>query len=248
MFLNGQLFTTREGFCVSETPSVFTPASGAVAFWDFNNAASLTLVSTAISSVTDPVGGQAMAQASGGSQPVYSATGGYNNRGYATFNGSFLSTASFAYVSGSTFSIAARVYGSAQQNKIILGYSSSAVNPYFNLASGNSDQTKLRGNVSDTSDATALESSATAFDSTWHTIVMTFDGPTSGTESLYVDSNSPTQVTGTLVSLGTSNGMLMGARNIGAPENFFAGKIEYVAVYNRVLTQANVTKLVAYGS
>jgi hypothetical protein len=244
------------GVVISPPPPPFTPASlsGITAFWDFNNSSSLSGSGGFISQVADTIAGHNMVQASGPNQPQAGSGGGFNNRNYAIFSSAafrFMQAASFAVFGSNQFSIACRVTGAVQQNKMVLGRGAIGTSCEFFLGTGNTGQTKIRYEVSDVVNGTILESAGDAYNSTWQTLVVTWDGTTM---NMYVNSTtpdanssnpSPAPVTT------TTNLVDMGARDNGSgmsPGNYFTGSIEYVATYNRALNATEIGQLINYGS
>lgn len=220
--------------------------TGCTAFWDINKASSVTN-SSGITQVADLVGSNNLT-AAGTNKPAYNASGGFNNRGYAHFDGTtdFLFGSAGVLFGSNKFSVAVRANGAAQFDRALVN-SNYDVNPGFILGTGNIDNTKVRFYLNDAvNPSDSLASTDTAFDSTWHTIVITWDGVT---KKVYVDSTTPSTNTPTYVPLASTITPSVGARNNGgAPEQFFAGDIEYVAIYNVALTSVDVSQLITYGS
>lgn len=251
-------FTTNEGFCSNQGLVTYGPAAitGCAGFWDFNNLASLTFNTGRISQVKDMSGAGHNLKQTGASSscPSNTTSGGFNNRGFAGFNGTstFMWTDPFNITSSSKFSIAARVLGAAQVNKMIAAFtvaqSEGASFDYY-FATGNDNSTKLRGLVNNGTDSSVQESSDTAFDSSWRSVAFTFNNSGGGSLSVFVDGGTATTATGN-VSLGAGNGtgVMVGARQLSSTSNLFAGNMEYVAIYrDYILTATDLTNLVNYG-
>ena len=122
-----------------------------------------------------------------------------------------------------------------------------AGNPYTQLGTGNSDTSKLRCVADDESGNITMETATTAFDNSWHTVVLCYDGSIS-TIYAYVDGSLSTG-TGTAITLATASALVMGGRGSGTPTNKFTGSIEYVAVYDGyILDGTDITNLGNYGA
>lgn len=258
------LFTTNQGFAgtdVSAQTIAFSPSSisGLVAWYDFNDSATVSTVSGKVSQITDKGSGNVtMSQATAGIRPTYAATGGYNNRGRATFTratGTYLlggGATTFMGV-GTAFSIAARVKGAAQSRGTIIGRSA-GVNPDVFLCSGEGSTSLIKLWVNDTVNGIgAGPETGVAFDDTWHSIMVTWSYATgTGTWNYWLDGTQTTTdytTPGTMdFSAAASQTFMLGGVNSASPTLIFSGDIEYVAVYNKVLTTANAVSFTNYGS
>lgn len=236
------------------SPTPVTPGTipGATAFWNFNDLASLTVVGGRISSATDTVGGHNAIQSTAANRPTSVTGGGFNNNNYATFSvgsgDNMIVSTPFACFGNNAASIAARVSAPPQINKAICAFGDGAVNPTWYMASGNSDQTSLRALITDEiQPAVVVESASIAFSviPVWRTLVFTWDG---STLLLYIDSTTPdaNSASDPTVALGTTNSVVLGARDISSPNNVFEGDCEYIAMYNRALTSGDIANLLAY--
>jgi hypothetical protein len=80
----------------------------------------------------------------------------------------------------------------------------------------------------------------------WHHIVATYDGTT---QKLYID-GSLADSTATSQTIITTTNAKIGARNFSDRANEFAGKIDELAIYDRALTEEEVTKIfrIKYGA
>ncbi len=225
--------------------------SGCVAFWDFNNSSSLTTSAGHIINVADGSGsGNDMAQGGSALTGPVQTSGGYNSRLYGAFNGTtqYLNAAAFTYTSGNQMSMVARVNGAAQSKRIILGYYDPGAGDNFFWASGETHTDRLLGFVNEPFGASAsLESTQTAFDSTWHTVILTYDGPT-GTLNLYVDNANSNVGSGPTTWVGTNPLEMGGLNSSSAGTRFFAGGIEYMAMYTSILSPTDRTNLQNYGA
>ncbi len=87
--------TVAQVLALADPPNpipTFPVISGWIADFDFNNAASVTTVGGKVSQIVDNIGSVASTQSNASFRPVYHATGGSNNTGYATFTGTQLLT------------------------------------------------------------------------------------------------------------------------------------------------------------
>lgn len=253
--------TTNEGFVVPQSTgsAPFTPASisGITAFWNFGNSSALTLNGSNITTVTDPVGGNNLTQATDANRPVFVSSGGLNNRGYATFNGTsqYMEAASFAAFGGDATGLAmvVRFAAPTQDNGSLLGYKTSGSNPYFYFLSGDapSNSGKVLTRIANDTDGISLFSASNAFvdTSTWKTVVVQCapQGGASFALEIYVNSSTVDATSGATanVGLGSTTPIVVGGRDNPAI-GLLSGRIEYIAIYNRSLNATEIGQLVSY--
>lgn len=140
----------------------------------------------------------------------------------------YISTPSLTWHSSNSFTFEAWVKGAAQTLAMIIARKT-GVNPDCYISSGNSNNTKARFWVADlTTNNGGVESTATAFDSTWHHISGAFSN---GSTVLYVDGESSGTNTNMSISLSGAEVLYYGARNV-VPSEFFNGTIDEVRVSN----------------
>ncbi len=152
------------------------------------------------------------------------------------------------------FAVSAWVKGAAQNNKTIYGECRTAQNTgYFDMASGQTTTSKARIAITNTAGTLllAVESTATAFDSTWHHLCYTQDA--SRNYVLYIDGVSDKSGTYTSGTVGTMGRAGIGAFIRATTGLLFAGTICHVATWSRqlganeALGLANGTFPLAYG-
>jgi hypothetical protein len=225
--------------------------SSLAAFWDFNDAATITLGGTFnyIAAIDDKSGnGYTMSQSVDNVRPIPSSSGGYNGRGYASFAANRstrlgLSDMTFVGASGTKFSVAARIKAAAQSRGTIFGRDNIS-DPNVFFTSGESNTSAMQLFVGDAGAGDAAVGGV-AFNNAWHTVIGTYQA---GTIKVYVDNVLVNTNTNGPADIATHGPMMIGALNSGSPILMLTGDIEYVAVFNDVLSSGDRTTLSLYGS
>jgi hypothetical protein len=160
----------------------------------------------------------------------------------ATFNG----TSGYAGINSSligsdptAFTLACWAKGAAQSDKRIIAFgSSTSSNPAIALQTGTVGTAKARlwWRLNSITTAVAIESSADAFDSTWHHIAATWDGTTA---SVYVDGELSGSSTPT-ISTTTLNRTAIGALLRATPAAWFAGSLDEIRIYDAAATAGEI--------
>lgn len=252
-------FQSTRGFVVPQgtASAPFTPASisGVTAFWNFGNSSALTLNGSNVTTVTDPVGGHNLTQGTDANRPVFVSSGGLNNRGYATFNGTtqYMEAASFTAFGNQDLAMVIRFAAPPQDNGSLLGYKTSGSNPYFYFLSGDAptNSGKLLARIANDITGISEFSIGTAFvdTSTWKTCVLNFYDNGGGFSNLDLYINSSTvdnsQPTANIGGLGTDTPIILGGRDNPAI-GLLSGRVEFAATYSRHLTTAEIGQLVSY--
>ena len=216
--------------------------SSLVGYWDTTKS-TITLNSTTISSISDlSTGGNSLVQASGASQPTYSATG-LNGLPAAVFSGAqliFIGT-------GAGFTV-------AQPNTVITLFATGAANPAFGTvwdgalsSSGNREIFFQRR--SDTTDQATMYagtlqgiSGTQLSTSTPYLAALTFNGAS----SVY-SLNGAALVTDNPGTFTISAGFIWGSGAIGAT-NAMQGALGLTMIVNRTLTTTEMQKAQGYAA
>lgn len=164
----------------------------------------------------------------------------------ATFSAvasTFLASSGAITIGSSTaFSIVTRMKASAQNRGTIFGRGNAA-SPDIFFSTGETLTDRMQLFVA----TDAAITGETAVDNTWRTIIAEFE--TDGNIRIYNNSDTvsgssasgPTTIsTSTIVALGCINSDV-------APVLRYTGDMEYVSIYNKVLSGAEKTLLLAYG-
>ena len=86
-----------------------------------------------------------------------------------------------------------------------------------------------------------LDSTATVSDDNWHHIAFTYN---SSGINIYIDGSASGSNTTNITPVQTStDDFIIGARNISAPEKFFSGQIDEVAVFNKALSGPKIQQI-----
>jgi hypothetical protein len=89
--------------------------------------------------------------------------------------------------------------------------------------------------------ATILDSTATVLDGNWHHVAFTYS---SSGMNIYIDGSASGSNTTNVTPLSTSTeSFMIGARKISAPNSFFNGEIDEVAVFNTVLSAEKIQQI-----
>lgn len=184
--------------------------------------------------------------AAGGSE-AYSTSGKYG-KAYL-FNGSdnYLKTLDNAITEGNTGTISFWVKDTVDSGQAYVGMQNNSGATTYNPVIY-TDASQNLGAYGNTHEYPADQSGvgAVMFDGSWHHIVLTFSG--TGTATFYFDGAyvPPMDSSADDYKLGTR--MFIGAQlaNNITPENFFAGEMDEVRIYNRALTATDVNELYNY--
>lgn len=144
----------------------------------------------------------------------------------------------------SGYSVSFWVKGPAQNQKCIYCEgSASADEPLFLLTGGNADTSKLEVHIRNNAgtNLTTAESNTTVLDNKWHHVVWTDNN---GTGKVYIDgvldstnfNYTPSATTITTSSIGALN-------RLSGLSSFFAGSVDNVRTYRKVLSQTEVSGL-----
>ena len=91
------------------------------------------------------------------------------------------------------------------------------------------------------SSVTVIDSATAVNDGNWHNLVFNYS---SSGMNLYIDGSLSNSNTTSVTSVDSSTeGFMIGARKISAPEKFFNGSISNVSVWNAALTSAQVSEI-----
>ena len=86
-----------------------------------------------------------------------------------------------------------------------------------------------------------LDSTATVLDGSWHHVAFTYS---SSGVNIYIDGSASNSNTTNVSPLETTTeNFMIGARKISAPEKFFNGSIDEVAIWNTALTSTQVSEI-----